>query len=93
MRIRPDKIHDLAAQVVAMMAAHPAVELVAPPDAVRVAVGSSIQSNLEAEEEIDREVDALMREHARQIDQQDMDADSLRHRFKQQIARQRGFTL
>lgn len=93
LRIRPDKIRDLAEQVVEMVEANPKLSLNAPHDAVRVAVASAIRSNLEEEDDIDREVDALMREHGRQIEQQDMDAEQLRHKFKTQIARQRGFTL
>jgi hypothetical protein len=93
MRIRPDKVHDLARQIVAMMVDHPDVHLESPPDAVRVAVGSVILDDLKEEEDIDREVDALMTQHARQMEQADMDAYDMRLKFKQQIAKQRGFIL
>lgn len=93
MRIRPDKIRDLAEQVVDMVEANPKLSLNAPRDAVRVAIASAIRTDLEEEDDIDREVETLLREHGRQIEQQDMDAETLRHKFKTQIARQRGFTL
>jgi hypothetical protein len=93
MRIRPDKVHDLARQIVEMMAEHPKVHLESSEDALRVAIGSVILDDLKEEEEIDAEVDALMSAHAREMEQADMDAHSLRMKFKQQIAKQRGFTL
>jgi hypothetical protein len=93
MRIRPDKVHDIAAQVVEMMTDHPNIHLESSADAVRVAVGRVILDNLKEEEEIDAEVDALMSEHASQMEKANMDAYDMRMKFKKQIAKQRGFTL
>lgn len=93
MRLRPDKIHDLADQIVAMMREHPKVSLNASEDALRVAIGSVITDNLREEEAIDREADALLEANAREIADGDLDTHTLRQKFRSQIARQRGFTL
>jgi len=93
MRIRHDKIRDLSQQVLELLRDHRQIELLAPEDAIRVAVGGVILDDLEEEDEIDREVDALMLKHASDIESQDLDATSLRQKFKHEIAKRRGFTL
>ena len=93
MRLRQDKIHDLADQIVSMLREHPKVHLQATEDALRVAIGSGILDNLNEEADIDREVDDLMDQHADQIEEADLDAHALRMKFKREIAKQRGFIL
>ena len=93
MRMRPEKIQDLAAQVTEMLRRNPKVELLASESAIRVAIGSAIRDDLEEEDEIDREVEELLNRHAREIENEDMDLSELRLKFKRQIARKRGFII
>jgi hypothetical protein len=93
MRLRQDKIHDLARQILELLRRETEVTLTAGEDAVRVAVGSAILDNLEEEDEIDREVEEILRRHADEIEKGDMDLGRLRQKFKTEVARRRGFTL
>lgn len=93
MRMSPEKVKDLAAQVVEMLAQHPQIHVQASADALRVEVGSVILDDLKEEDDIDDAVDDLIREHSAEIDEGDMDVEALRQKFRRQIARQRGFIL
>jgi len=92
-RLRPDKIHDLAEQIVTMLREHPKVSLNAGEDAIRVVIGSVITDDLREEEDIDREADRLLTANAREIAEGDLDTHALRQKFRSEIARRRGFTL
>lgn len=93
MRFSQEKVKDLSRQVVAMMEDHPKVTLQENPDAVAVAIGSVILDDLQEEDDIDREVDDLLRRHASDIESGDLDVETLRLKFRRQIARERGFVL
>lgn len=93
MRLKQDKVHDLAHKIVDMLREHPEIHLESGEDALRIAIGSVILDDLEEEADIDREVDALLAQHSRQMQQADMDPHEMRTKFKRQIAKQRGFTL
>jgi len=93
MRMRQEKIRDLARQILESLRRDPGVSLTEGEDAVRVAIGSAILDNLEAEDEIDREVEEILRRHAVEIEEGDMDLPRLRQKFKVEVARRRGFTL
>jgi hypothetical protein len=93
MRFSQDKIRDLASQVVAGLVSHPKVHLQEGEDALRVTIGSVILDDLREEDEIEREADALIAQHGSEIDRQDLDVEQLRRKFKQEIARRRGFVL
>jgi hypothetical protein len=89
----PEKVKDLADQIVAMMAEHAQVHLNEDANALKVAIGGVILDDLEEEDDIDREVDELVRKHARDIDEGDIDVDLLRKKFRSEIARRRGVIL
>lgn len=93
MRMSQEKVKDLAAQIVQMFEDNSQVHLNERPEAVRVAVGSVILDDLAEEDDIDAEVDLLLKEHAADIDREDMDHETLRKKFREQIARKRGFIL
>jgi hypothetical protein len=89
----PEKVKDLSASIVAMMRDHGGVNLNEEEAALRVIVGGVILDDLEEEEDIDREVDALIRQHASDIDRGDLDVEVLRRKFRSEIARRRGVVL
>jgi len=93
MRMSQEKVRDLAHQIALLLRDDPKVELLVAENAIRVAVGSAILDDLEEEDDIDREVDEILRQHAREIEKDDMDLHQLRLKFKQEIARRRGFIL
>jgi hypothetical protein len=93
MRMSPNKVKDLAGQIVAMMAAHEKIHLNEDETALRVVVGGVILDDLEEEDDIDREVDQLLRKHAGDIEQGDIDVELLRKKFRSEIARRRGVVL
>ena len=93
MRMSPHKIKDLAGQIVAMMADHEGIHLNQDETALKVVVGGVILDDLEEEDDIDREVDELIQQHASEIAQDDIDVDVLRRKFRSEIARRRGVVL
>ena len=84
---------DLAGQIGAMRADHDKVHLNEDETALKVVVGGVILDDLEEEDDIDREVDDLLRKHARDIEQGDIDVEVLRRKFRSEIARRRGVIL
>lgn len=93
MRMSPEKVKHLAAGIVAMMKDHPGITLREDEAALRVVVGGVILDDLEEEDDIDREVDDLLRQHAADIDRGDLDVEVLRKKFRSEIARRRGVVL
>jgi hypothetical protein len=93
MRMAPEKIKDLAASIVSMMQQHEGIHLNEDETALRVIVGSVILDDLQEEDDIDREVDELIRQHSAEIDAGDLDVETLRRKFRSEIARRRGVVL
>ena len=93
MRMAPEKVKDLAASIVAMMREHDGIHLNEDETALRVVVGSVILDDLQEEDDIDREVDDLIRQHAADINAEDLDVEMLRRKFRYEIARRRGVVL
>jgi len=89
----PEKVKDLAARIVEMMAANEKIHLNEDETALKVVIGSVILDDLEEEDDIEREVDALLQKHARDIDQDDIDVEILRKKFRTEIAKRRGVVL
>ena len=93
MRMAPDKVKDLASSIVSMMQEHDGIHLNEDETALRVIVGSVILDDLEEEDDIDREVDDLIRQHSAEINSEDLDVETLRRKFRSEIARRRGVVL
>lgn len=93
MRMSPEKVKDLASRIVEMLATQDGIELNEDPTALRVIVGSVILDDLQEEDDIDREVDALIQRHSADINQGDLDVEMLRRKFRSEIARRRGVIL
>jgi len=93
MRMAPEKVKDLAASIVEMMRDHDGINLNEDETALRVIVGSVILDDLQEEDDIDREVDDLIRQHAADINAEDLDVETLRRKFRYEIARRRGVVL
>jgi hypothetical protein len=93
MRFSQEKVKDLARQIADALSEHPSVTLAESETALAVEIGSVILDDLQEEDDIDAEAEALLRKHAADIEAQDLDVEALRLKFRRQIARQRGFVL
>jgi hypothetical protein len=93
MRVRHEKVRDLAAQATTLLRGEAGVRLQAKEDAIRVAVANAMLDNLQEEDDIEQEAERLLAAHQTEIAQGDLDIEELRHRFKREIAKRRGFRL
>ena len=93
MRLTPRKIEYLAGKVLKMMQDSRRIHLQAPADLVQRTIEDILYTDMQAEEDIETEVDELMRRHRGEIDAEDMDMGVLRAKMKRTIARKKGFVL
>jgi len=93
MRLTRNKVHSLAEKIVAMLDEDPEAEYLTSRPDVESAIAGAILADLEEEEEIDGEVEEMLSEYQRQIEGQGMDAELLRRKFKDQLAKKRGFVV
>ncbi|MFO7653802.1 MAG: DUF507 family protein [Candidatus Krumholzibacteriia bacterium] len=93
MRLTSRKIEYLAEKILKMMQESSRVHLTANPDLAYRAIADAIFANMQAEDEIEDEVEKLLREHRGEIQTLEMDMGALRQKFKREIARKRGFVL
>lgn len=93
MRLSPNKIDYLAGKVLLLIQEHPRVHLVSNVETVHKIVADTIFANMREEDEIDVEVDELLRRHRAEIQVMEMDLTDLRRKFKREVAKQRGFIL
>jgi len=93
MRLSPRKIHSLAEKVVAMFEADPEAEFLTSIPEAQSAVAAAITEDFEEEDAIDEEVDRMMEQYRMQIETERLDVETMRRRFKDQIAKRRGFVV
>ena len=67
--------------------------ILANEDLLVRAVDDAIMENMQAEDEIDAEVEGLISQNVEEIRAMDMDVGALRNKMKREIARKRNFTL
>lgn len=95
MRLSEDKVRRLAERIVDDLGERGLVEYTQPGQnarALRVkAVYAIIIADLEAEAEIDAEVDRILATYSRQL--KPIEQDVLRRKHKEEVARKRGFVL
>jgi hypothetical protein len=92
-RLSPDKIRYLADRILLMIQEHPKVHITSSVDTVRKTAADAIFANMRAEDEIEAEVDELLRRHRSEIQVMEMDMTELRRKFKREVAKRRGFVL
>ncbi len=93
MRLSRHKIEYLSDKILRMMQEDDRIHPDANIDLVTRAVDDAIYENMQAEEEIDEEVEALVQENSNEIRAMEMDVGALRNKIKRELARKRGFTL
>lgn len=93
MRLSPNKIDYLSRKILKALQDNRRVHLQANADLVLRSIQDAVYANMQAEEEIDAEVEQLLAQHRGQIEAQDLDLSVLRLKLKRELARKRGFTL
>ena len=93
MRLSPRKIEYLAEKILKLCQENSKTHLMAHQDLVFRAVADAIFDNMQREERIDDEVEALLQKHRGEIHTLEMDMAALRQKFKRELARKHGFVL
>ncbi len=93
MRLSPNKIDFLAEKVLEMIERAPEVHIQSNPDLVYRVIADTFYEDIRAEEEIDEEVDELLKAHNNEIRAMDMDYGALRAKMKREICKKHGFIL
>ncbi len=93
MRLSKHKIQYLGGRILKMMQDHPQIHPDHNVDLVTRAVEDALAENMELEDEIDAEVEALLNQNKAEINAMEMDVGALRMKMKRELARKRGFTL
>ncbi len=92
-RLSPDKIRYLADRILLMIQENPKVHITSNIDAVDKTIADTIFANMREEDDIEQEVDILLRQHRAEIQVLEMDLIDLRRKFKREVAKRRGFVL
>ena len=93
MRLSGPKIQYLGEALASWLEGREDVEVVAGPERLARELSTVIRDELRLEDELDEEVEALLRQHQSQIQGQDVDLTILRRKMKKQLARERGIVL
>jgi hypothetical protein len=93
MRMSPRKIHALAEKIIGMLEDDREAEILTSRADAESAVAAAMTDDFEEEDDIDEEVDRMMEQYRSQIERENLDAETMRRRFKDQIAKKRGFVV
>lgn len=93
MRLSERKIKYLAGKVSAWLAGRQDVELLDRAEVVELAIARAISQELHLEDELDDEVERVLKSYQTQIRGQNMDLSLLRLKIKAQLAKEKGIVL
>jgi hypothetical protein len=93
LRISKRKIEYLSDKVLKMLQEHPMIHPDPNSDLVVRAIDDAIFENMKQEDDIDREVEALVMQNKNEIRAMEMDLGALRNKIKRELAKKKGFTL
>ncbi len=93
MRLSKNKIEHLSDRILQLLQEHPRIHADENVDLVTRAIDDAIFENMQTEDEIDDEVEALVAANKNEISAMDMDVGALRNKLKRELARKKGFTL
>src|SRR5262245_41046902 len=92
-RLSERKIKYLAGKMSDWFARRPDVKLLGKREAVELAIARAITQELRLEDELDDEVERVLKTYQTQIRGQNMDVALLRQKVKVQLAREKGIVL
>ena len=93
MRLSKNKIEHLSDRILQMLQEHPQIHPNENIDLVTRSIDDAIFENMQAEDEIDDEVEALVADNKNEISAMDMDVGALRSKLKRELSRKKGFVL
>jgi hypothetical protein len=93
MRLKPEKIEDLAQKVVQELKKHDDVAFRSDEDVVFHEIKDVIQKDLQREEDLEEEVREILQQHMKRIYRDDISFSDLVRKAKKQMARKRGLVL
>lgn len=93
MRLSERKIKYLSHKLAQWLAGRPDTRLLDRGDVVELAIGRAIVQELRLEDELDDEVEKVLKSYQNEIRVQNMDMSVLRMKIKNQLAREKGIVL
>ncbi len=93
MRLKPEKVENLAKKVATALKTLKRLEMVAPADQVEGAVRRIILEDLRREDALEKEAEEILKKHRISIDRQNMSYNTLVSRTKQELARKKKIIL
>lgn len=93
MRLSERKIKYLSHKIAAWLGRRADAQLLGRPEIVELAIGRAIVQELQLEDELDDEVERVLKTYQNQIRGQNMDLSVLRLKIKNQLAREKGIVL
>ena len=93
MRLSERKIRYLSHKLTAWLAGRNDVELLERDDVIELAVARAMVQELRLEDDLDDEVEKVLKTYQTQIRGQNMDMSVLRLKIKNQLAREKGIDL
>jgi hypothetical protein len=93
MRLSQNKIEFLAEKMLEMIERDAHLHIQTNSDLVYRVIADTIFADMVAEEEIDAEVDLLLKQHQGEISAMEMDYGALRSQMKRELARKHRFIL
>jgi hypothetical protein len=93
LRLSRTKIEYLSDKILRMMQEDGRIHPDKNIDLVVRAIDDAIYENMQAEDEIDEQVEALVQQNSDEIRAMEMDVGALRNKIKRELARKNGFVI
>lgn len=93
MRLKPEKIEILAKKAVESISKMQKVKLLVPEEQIVGTIRRVITSDLQREDQLEKEAEAILRQHRLAIDRQNMSYSALLARTKQELAKKNKIIL
>lgn len=93
MRLKPEKIEDLARKIVAEFKTHPEMALRVSEEDIIHEIKNIITMDLEREDKLEDEVRQILKQHMNRVTREDISYINLVRKAKKQLAKERGLIL
>jgi len=93
MRLKPEKIEDLARKILQAMKENPEIAFRSDDDTIIHEIRETILLDLKREDELEDEVRDILQQHMKRIYRDDINYADLVRKAKRQLARERGLIL
>ena len=93
MRLKPEKVEYLSKKIVKNFTQLKKLQMIQTPEQVEGAVRRIITADLQREDELEREAEAILKQYRQKIDLQNMSYITLVNKTKQALARKRKIIL